>query len=78
MDRAPQGSPLWSGVGKPGDLRDHPADKISARFGSGPGDQEDLSAGSLDYYTITASGLIPDAITLCALLVYLTDACIYS
>src|SRR5882757_10315785 len=29
MDRVPQGVPLWSSVGKPGDLGDHPADKIS-------------------------------------------------
>jgi len=35
-------------VGKPGDLGDHPADKISVRFGSETRDQEDLPAGSLD------------------------------
>jgi len=70
VDRAPQGSPLWSGVGKPGDLRDHPADKISARFGSGPGDQEDLSARSLDFYIAATSGLFPDAIVLCPPFVY--------
>jgi len=28
--------PLWSGVGKPGDLGDRPADKISARSDQGP------------------------------------------
>jgi len=54
------------------------ADKISAHSDQGPRDQEDLSAGSLHYCTTTAFGLIPDAITLYAPLVYLTDVCIYS
>src|SRR5712672_1872021 len=36
VDRVPRGVPLWSGVGKPGDLGDRPADKISARSDQGP------------------------------------------
>jgi len=36
VDRVPQGVPLWSGMGKPGDLGDRPADKISARLDQGP------------------------------------------
>ena len=36
MDRVPQGLPLWSGVGKPGDLGDRPADKISVHSDQGP------------------------------------------
>jgi len=29
VDRVPRGLPLWSGMGKPRDLGDRPADKIS-------------------------------------------------
>src|SRR5712671_2942848 len=36
VDRVPQGVPLWSSVGKPGDLGDRPADKISVRSDQGP------------------------------------------
>jgi len=36
VGRVPWGLPLWSGVGKPGDLRDHPADKISVCLDQGP------------------------------------------
>ena len=36
MDRVPRGVPLWSGVGKSGDLGDRPADKISACSDQGP------------------------------------------
>src|SRR5712675_1115588 len=36
VDRVPQEVPLWSGVGKSGDLGDRPADKISARSDQGP------------------------------------------
>jgi len=36
IDRVPRGLPLWSGVGKPGDLRDRPADKISDCSDQGP------------------------------------------
>jgi len=35
VDRVPRGVPLWSGMGKPGDLRDRPADKISVPLGQG-------------------------------------------
>jgi len=35
VDRVPQGVPLWSSVGKPGDLGDRPADKISVRSDQG-------------------------------------------
>ena len=73
MDRVPRGVPLWSGMGKPGDLGDHPADKINVRLDQGPGDQEDLSAGSLDLCIATASGLILNAILLCTPSGHLTD-----
>src|SRR5712675_3059326 len=36
VDRVPRGVPLWSGVGKPGDLGDRPADKISVCLDQGP------------------------------------------
>jgi len=36
VDRVPQGVPLWSGMGKPGNLRDRPADKISTHLDQGP------------------------------------------
>src|SRR5712675_1664439 len=36
VDRVPRGVLLWSGVGKPGDLGDRPADKISACSDQGP------------------------------------------
>src|SRR5712671_5810300 len=35
VDRVPRGVPLWSGMGKSGDLGDRPADKISVRLDQG-------------------------------------------
>ena len=73
MDRVPRGVPLWSSVGKPGDLRDRPADKINVHLDQGLGDQEDLLARSLDLCIATASGLILNAILLCTPSGHLTD-----
>src|SRR5712671_1069937 len=66
VDRVPRGVPLWSGMGKPGDLGDHPADKISACSDQGPEIRGDLSAGSLGLLCASTYGLFLDAILLYA------------
>jgi len=73
MDRVPRGVPLWSGVGKPGDLGDHPADKISACSDQGPEIRRICQPDHRDYCIATTSGLILDAILLCAPSGHLTD-----
>jgi len=55
VDRVPQGLLLWSGVGKPGNLGDRPADKISAHSDQGP---EIRRICQLDHWTVVSLPLL--------------------
>jgi len=65
MDRVPRGVPLWSGMGKPGDLGDHPADKISACLDQGLEIRRICWPDHWDYCITSTYGLFLDAILLC-------------
>src|SRR5712672_3268512 len=76
VDRVPRGVSLWSGVGKPGDLRDHPADKISARSDQGPEIRRICQPDHRDCCVPPIYGLFLDAILLYAPSGPLSDRCI--
>jgi len=67
---------LWSSMGKPGDLGDHPGDKISDGSDQGPEIRRICQPDLWDCCVLSPFILILDAIILCFPFIYLSDRCI--